>query len=492
MKFPLKIVRNRKTSRWQSISGPSTAWVPPLEQDESIWGGSKYWGMSIKDDLTDPEFQVLQNKSWVKICIEKNADAIASQTLRLYTTRKMGARGTKKLDRDRKIHIYNKGHLEKWLCKSEDIEEITEHPFLDMVRKVSPIHNMSDMWQLTETYMGLTGNCYWYVRRTKNGADEPFQIWFLESQNTRPIPGTTWDEPIIAYLYRKGLRDIPFKIEEVVHHKYANPNSPIIGLSPMEGMVDAIKTNENIYRYERAQFKNMARPDIAIEVPESMTDEEYKRLKEGWDEEFKSVDKVGKKIILEGGAVVNPITMNIRDLAHLEGRKWTREEIANGYGVPLAMLTPTGSNRSISQVAYVQYMRDTIAPKLRLYEEKINEQLIPMFMEGEAGDIFVAFDDCVPGDREYELKEKKVHLETGYSFINEMRTEEGLDEVDWGDRPILPMSMKPLAEPGEEPIPELIPPKPAGEEEEEEPPIEPEKFVDLVAKYMLKEIEKGG
>jgi len=199
-----------------------------------------------------------------------------------------------------------------------------------------------------------------------------------------------------------------------------------------------------MYTYERAQFRNMARPDGVLEIPaeQPLSDAEYDRLKAEWRRTYGSSRRSGKTAILEGGVTYKAISMSPRDLGHIEGRKLTREEIADGYGVPMPLLSPSGSNKAVSKTAYDQYMRDTIGPKLKLYEQKINEQLLPMFEGGE--NLFVAFDNPVPEDRDFALKKRDADLKSGYTSINIEREAAGEEVVDWGDVPILPANMIPL------------------------------------------------
>lgn len=110
----------------------------------------------------------------------------------------------------------------------------------------------------------------------------------------------------------------------------------------------------------------------------------------------------------------------------------------NAYGQSLA-LYDKDATRANADAAMYAFMRDAIRPRCIRMEQKINEKLMPWY----EGDLFVAFDDCVPEDREYRLKEIESHLKTGYSSVNLERQEDGLREVDWGHVPILQSGMVP-------------------------------------------------
>lgn len=455
VRFPLELRTKRK-----SVSLIWRGWKAPSSDDESAWSGARYWGeFMIRDSIKDVVSQVEYNKSWVYICVAYNARAVASQRLRLYSTKKSAAGAaaqrlnlpgitieTRPVSKEQRSWLERNPRLEPWLKRVSEVEEVTEHPFLEMMRTVNSITNQSDLWMLTETFMGLTGNCLWWKRA--NRLAYPFQLWVLETQCVRPKYGKTIDDYIEHYIYQRQITPVYFEPQEVVHHKYPNPFDPAWGLSPIECLSDPIVINESIYKYERGTFKNMARPDGIVSLPETaeLSDKEFKRLKREWKSVYGGPGKAGQVAFLEGGAKYQQISMSPRELSHLEGRRMTREEISDGYGVPMPLLSPEKSNLANSKIAYRQYMRDTIDPKLKLYEQKMNEQLMKDYPEGES--LFVAFDNCVPEDTEVMLLERKTNLETAYSSVNIERKKHGEEEVPWGDLPLLSMDIIPF---GEEP-----------------------------------------
>lgn len=422
-------------------------WKPPKYDDESQWQGTEYWGEGVDNSMMikDAHSQIQHNKNYVYICNDYNARAVSRQRLRLYVAKGLGSavyRDTRSLTREQKQWLYKNEGLDSWLTKAVDVEEVVDHPFLVMMRHVNPMMNQADMWMLTEKFMGITGNSVWWKR--KNALGVPYQIWFLETQFLTPSLGKSIDEFVLGFIYDNGKNRVPFDMEDLVHHKYPSLTNKVMGMSPIEAMSDPILVNESIYKYERAQFKNMARPDIvvALDKDADLGDKEFKRVKREWKAAYGGEVKAGQAAILEGGVKIEKVSMSPRELSHLEGRKQTMEEIANGFGVHRSLLSPDKSNLANAKVAFAQHMRDTIDPKLKMYEQKINEQLLPDYKGGE--NLFVAFDNCIPEDREFLLKEKESHLKTGYNSINIERQKEGEDEVPWGDVPIMPGTMIPL------------------------------------------------
>lgn len=439
-------------------------WTAPDINDDSIWRGTPTWGEGAEGTtLSSTTAQLSNNKSWVYICNAYNARAIARQKLRLYKGKAasvLQAKQTRGISKKTLKHLKQNAGIDRYMVKAQDdVVEVLEHPLLKLLQTVNPMLNQLDLWMLTETNMGLTGNAYWWLRENTFG--EPYQIWVWSSDRIRVILGNDLDNYIKAYLYTGGEQDMPFHPDSICHHKYPNPLSPAIGLSPVMALSDAVIINTDIYRYERAQFRNMARPDGVLEMPESLDDLEFDRLKKEWNAAYRGAEKSGKVAILEGGVTYKAISVSPREMNHLEGRRMTREEISDGYGIPMSLLSPEKSNRANATVAYAQYMRDTIDPKLKLYEEKINEKLLPLFGEGE--ELFVAFDNCVPEDRDFILKENLTATKAGYKTWNEVRQEQGKEPYEeFGDKPVVQQNMVEFGT-TPPPVPVIMP-----EEEEEE------------------------
>ncbi len=81
-------------------------------------------------------------------------------------------------------------------------------------------------------------------------------------------------------------------------------------------------------------------------------------------------------------------------------------------------------------------MAKAIAPRLRRRDEKLNEQLVPLFDPSHR--LFLASEDPVPANRELLANEQELKLKYGVVTINEIRGDEGLPPVPWGDAPWLP------------------------------------------------------
>ncbi len=381
-------------------------------------------------------------KSWIYICANKNATAVAEAPLRLYVSKPAASSKllvkTIKTSLPTKKRLASKANLQGYITKAVngDIEEVVDHPFLTMLKNVNPLINRFDLWELTQIWLELTGNAYWYVYKDNLGV--PQEIWPIPPQFVRMVADPT--KIVGGYIYQRAAQKIPFDAEEIIHFKFGNPSGSFYGTSPLSAVIDTYYSDQNIRNFESTLMKNAGRPEGVLETAATMNTETFKRLKEEWGKNYAGVNKVGKTIILENGLTYKPITFTPREMNYVVGRKMNREEIAAAFGIPMSKLTTESVNRSNAEQGNYQYYTDTIEPRLRRIEEKINERLAPMYDEN----LFVAYDSTVPEDREFELKERTSHLGSYVTTVNEERAKLGMEEVEWGKVPLAPPTIAPL------------------------------------------------
>ncbi len=159
-----------------------------------------------------------------------------------------------------------------------------------------------------------------------------------------------------------------------------------------------------------------------ISPDEVIGEEERDRLETQWNQKFRR-GGAGRVVVGETGLKVQLLNQSMGDLAALADMKATKEDIANAFHVPLSMLSAE-TNLANLQAAEHQHMSKAIAPRLRRRDEKLNEQLIPLYDPSRR--LFLASEDPVPINREFTAKEKELDLKYGVVSINEDRMERGL------------------------------------------------------------------
>ena len=397
--------------------------------ESSAWTSSQYWG-SAASQMRKPQSKsemLAEFTSWVFVASKLNADVIASVPLRLYVEKKTKGQKFKTIKTvpvskaDIKRLASNRA-LKRRITKAVEIEEVVEHPFLDVLHGVNPFMNYSDLMELWSYFIDLTGEAYWYLVKGRKLGDIR-EIWPIPSQYMRPIRGETLKEWIKGWHYERGAQRADLGTDEVIDFRFPSPLDQYGGHSIVKGITDAIFVYKKMYEFEEALFQNKAKTGGILESSIDVSQAEVDRLKEDWRQKYAGIAKAGKTGILPPGVKFVKDTMTPEELSFIEGRKITREEICSGFGQPPALWDKTAIRANVEAALYF-HAKFGILPRLRKLEEKLNEQLLPFYDES----LFCAFDPCVPDDAEFQHKARKENVETGIISRDEAREEIGKDQ----------------------------------------------------------------
>jgi HK97 family phage portal protein len=419
--------------------------------ERTNWGNPIYWGEGLKNKKPETKADlVAQFQSWVFVCAKLNADAIASVPLCLYVQKQ--AKGqkfktieTRPIDKARLKWLASNSNLANRIAKAVEIEEVTEHVFLDLMRNVNPFMNASDLRELTSIFLDLTGEAYWYIPKGKR-MKQPMQIWPIPSQYMKPIPGEKLEEFIKGWEYERGSQRATFELDEIIDFKFPSPLNQLGGYGCVKGVTDAIFVNSKMYEFEEALFANKARTSGVMEASSDIQQAEVDRFRLDWQQRYVGTDKAGATPILPPGVKFVRDSMTMEELSFIEGRKVTREEVAAGFGTPIALWDKTAIRANVEAALYF-HAKFGIMPRLRKIEEKINERFLPLFDEK----LFCAFEDPVPANAEFELQERKAYVETGIISRDEAREELGRETVGGGaDELWVPFNYVPISGGGQQ------------------------------------------
>jgi HK97 family phage portal protein len=377
-------------------------------------------------------------RGWSWTCIDRNAKACAQVPLRLYTTKSTKTTKSLKttsLSKGRHAFLHTK--LAERVGTADQLEEVTDHPIIDLLRQVNPNNNAFDLKEITVKYLEAIGVDYWMLQRGVGG--EILNIWPLQSQFVK-VKLTKNEKRIASYEYKVGQHTSNFNPKDIIHFKYTSMTCPLKGDSPTKAGEQSIDLNEAMNQYEIANFKNGGNPSMVMEIPVESTlgDTERKRILANHRSTNGGVKNTGNLFIASGGAKVHEYGHKPKDMGFVQGRKTTLEETCGVYGVPLTFVVPTEISRDNLRSSIKLWMQFTINPKLTMIEQKLNEQ----FTRNWGEDLFLLFDDAIPVDGEQRLKEIETLIRTKYSSVNEERAKDGVDPAPWGDEPVEPQPIE--------------------------------------------------
>lgn len=224
--------------------------------------------------------------------------------------------------------------------------------------------------------------------------------------------------------------------DQVIHAAWWSPLGPT-GVSPLRQLGTTISIEDAATRYQRAIFKNGARPPSAIQatteflgLPGPVRDELLKNLREDVTTLYSGPDNGGKPALLPPGLEWNPIGHTAVEAELIDQRLIDREEIAAVYQIPPPMLgdlrRATFANIvELRQVAYT----DGLGPPLVLIEQVLTARWAAL--SGET-DVFVEFDfaGVLRGDFLKEVNALRLAIGSGLLKPNEGRAVLNRERVD--------------------------------------------------------------
>jgi HK97 family phage portal protein len=372
--------------------------------------------------------------SWIYAASTINAIAVASQPLRLYVrNRSAGTKlwNTRRPDRRMKAYLAGDSaqHPSRTVIRKvaeygSEYEEVTDaHPLLELLSKVNPYQNGFDATVLRVLYGELTGNAYVHpVIDQRLG--RPVELWTMPSQYVQVVPG---EEVFIeGYLYGASVEQRKlFEPDEVIHFRRPNPNDLYYGMGKVEAAWGAAMQNAAIHEMDLSFFENKARPDYLLTVKGDASPEELERFQAMIESKMQGKSRTGKFLAATADIDVKPLAFPPKDLA---GRSDIVEEIAAVFGVPVSMLKANDPNLASATTGYAMWRETTILPLLRMDEETLNQNLVPLF--GIEDDAFLAYDNPVKGDERFEFEKRRGLVAGGIITANEARALEGMEPID--------------------------------------------------------------
>jgi len=372
----------------------------PLEAEEEEFKKSK-------DPAMTDYLELYKNYVWVYSSVFAISSACAMIPLKFY----------KKVSKNKKIP----------LDESSEVGALFFRP--------NPWMSSFDLWEWTFGFLELTGNCFWEVTYSeKNGRKRPVLLSPLRSDKVKIIPDPK--RKIRGYEYEVNGKKIQFEPDEIIHFKYFNPTSEYWGLTALSPLQQSVIIDLYTMLYNKRFFQKGAKMSGILETDRSLTDNTIQRLRKQWEETYAGASKSHKTLILEEGLKYKQIEASKGDMEFSEGRKLSRQEVISGFGVNPAKvgifdLTTFASAFEMKRAFY----EDTILPKLKKVQAHLNELVFPKFYTN----VFCEFDisgvDALKENLDIKTRIWERVLNCGVMTINEIRAQEGLPAVPWGNEP---------------------------------------------------------
>lgn len=397
-------------------------------------------------------------------CANINATAVSTVPLRLYVRNRNGQQTrfweTRRLTNGQQKHIRTKLRL----TSGDNVEEVVEHPVLDLLCNPNAQLDFCQLLEITQLFQEISGTAYWYVVKDKLG--RPQNVFYLLSQWMNPVRDTSGK--IVAFDYGHSTNYRRFELSELIVFAMPNLTDEVLGYSPLRAIWESVNLASKIDATQAAMLDNNARPDLIVSPKGDgyMGEHEKARYEARFNQKFSRAGS-GGVLFLDEDANVMPLNFSPKDLSVLQFKQVSKIDIANAFGVPMAMLETSAVNRANLEGSRMQHALNAITPRIKRLEARLNKFLVSQY--DDSGRLFLAFDDPSPENRQEKQAELTGYVGANIITKNEARYELGLPEHPDGNNLVEPMPGLDMPKTGDDDKPEAEPEAPEADKPENVP-----------------------
>jgi len=342
------------------------------------------------------------------------------------------------------------------------------HPAARVLWHPNEYQTRVDFWGQFMASALFTGNTYAYLIRDERGVIQSMHL--LDPRKVTPLvadDGSVFyrigGEPLASI---DAENTVPARF--IMHHRLLALTHPLVGLSPWVAAGVSAATGQQIQHNSSAFFANMSRPSGLITLPGRADEPTLNRLRTDWNQNFTHGNQ-GRTAILDQGMKWEAMTMTAADAQLIEQLRWSVEDVARVFRVPLYMLTDASkiSFKNAEQLSR-NYYSQTLQYHIEALEARIDETF------GLAEDVYCEFDLSTLLRMEFDARVAayQTAIQCGVLTINEARALEELPPKEGGNEPLIQMQYVPLSmaglSPTPPPPPSETPPDEADENEADE------------------------
>lgn len=310
-------------------------------------------------------------------------------------------------------------------------EPVTTHPLLDLLDRFNSTTARTDAFYLTEAYLELTGDCFWYLEGGKNNA-QPTAIYLLQPDKVELVISSEGE--VTGYIFKTTIdgksKTVSYEAEEILHFKTPNPSNPFRGFSVVEGIAQQLDIDAYATQTTRSFYENGMMANFVLSTEQKLTSDQLQKLRAEMRSAYQGTQNAFKVPIFGGGIKVEQLSQSSKDAEQLKQQAWQRDIIMAAFKNTKASLGIVEDvNRANAESTIDFWRQSVILPKMQRIANTINEFLVPRYGDN------LLLGVCDPAGEDYDAQMNKAVKLKGAGIItrNEAREIVGYDQVDGGD-----------------------------------------------------------
>ena len=312
-------------------------------------------------------------------------------------------------------------------------EVTSANPFQQVLRRPNQYQNRIQFfthWIVSKLLYGNT-----YVLKQRDGRKIVTALYVLDPRLVTPVVTPSGD-----VYYQLGVdplsmldQSVVVPASEIIHDRMPCLWHPLLGVSPIYACGSSATQGIRIQANSAAFFENMSRPSGMLTAPGHIPDDIATRLKQAFEDNFRG-SKIGRLAVLGDGLKYEAMTIPAADAQLIEQLKWTVEDVARCFHVPLHMISG-GANPTFQNIGSLtqSYYSQTLQTLLESLELCLEEGLsLP-----DRYDIEFDLEALLRMDQTSRYDAYGKAIGAGWMKPNEARVKENLEPVTGGDTPYM-------------------------------------------------------
>lgn len=291
----------------------------------------------------------------------------------------------------------------------DDRTKVTSHLALDVWGMPNTFAPQQQFVEASQQHLELVGEAWWVVVRNMFGWPE--SMWLIRPDRVTPVPSA--ELGIAGYVYHApDGSQVPLDVDDVIWLKQPNPLDPGPagrGMGAAQTILAQVEAVAFSQQWNRNFFANSAVPGGVITVPNELSDESFRRLRDQWGERHRGVSNAHRVAVIEGGATWSDGPSQ-KDMEFTNLLNTGREIIREAYAMNKFMLGLVDDvNRATADASSASFGAWGLVPRLERIRQALNTRFLPMFGPTGYGTgqtvVEFDYDNPVPPDIESETAE---------------------------------------------------------------------------------------
>jgi len=260
------------------------------------------------------------------------------------------------------------------------------HPLEILLEDPNPQSSRQELIERVVLSLGLAGEAF--IAKTVLSSGMVAELWPLLPVGMTVLPSST--DFIAGYRYEQSGIRRDFQPVEIIHALFPDPANLYRGLSPLKVAGRVVDTDVQATEWNKIALQNRAVTDGMFSFEQPLTTQKWEEARQRVREQYGGSGNARTPWVMDSSAKWIPMALSPVDMDFIEGRKLTREEICQAFGVPPTFFgigDPTYSN---FQTAEKVLWNNTIVPLLERLAGVLSRTLLPHF--GRPSELWLRYD----------------------------------------------------------------------------------------------------